>query len=180
MKLHLGERPFECEYCGAGFAQRSNLKTHVQRMHTKLPGHGRRRIKCDECPAMFRLRRCLKTHKKKRHPIKSLKIKILRESKLYMKPDGAEGKRGGLGHDDEGENDIEEGEDGTVGPSLEPIVQLCEPKEEPYSPSYHSAESPYSTSEWSREEEEEAREVQRGRRESKDLPQESSEAGLSK
>ncbi|MCL4138205.1 UNVERIFIED_CONTAM: hypothetical protein GTU68_015004 [Idotea baltica] len=106
-KLHAGDKPFECEHCGAGFAQRSNLKTHIQRMHGKTPGQGRRRIRCDECPAMFRLKRCLKTHKKRRHPIKSLKIKILRESKYHMNSAVVEGEE-----EEEDDDEDDEGDEG--------------------------------------------------------------------
>ena len=157
-KLHSGDRPFECDFCGAGFAQNSNLKTHVQRMHGRGPGAGRRRIRCDECPAMFRLKRCLKTHKKKRHPIKSLKIKILRQSRYLMHPEEAdqeelmdEEEDDDLGdeeeededEEDEEEEDEEEEEEDEIVPSgggestsfiNEPIVQISEPKEEPADP----------------------------------------------
>lgn len=119
-KLHSGNRPFECDHCGAGFAQRSNLKTHIQRMHGKTPGQPRRRIRCDECPAMFRLRRCLKTHKKRRHPIKSLKIKILRESNHHLNSavveggiteEIVEGEEEDCDEDDDGEEGDEEEEE---------------------------------------------------------------------
>ncbi|KAF2354968.1 Zinc finger C2H2-type [Trinorchestia longiramus] len=117
MKLHAGARNHVCDMCGAAFSQRTNLKAHVQRMHNST----HKKLKCDECPSSFRLKRCLKAHKRKRHPIKSLKIKILGESKYFM--------RERSGPDMMEDEDAEEGEDRSY--IAEPIVQLKEPKQEP-------------------------------------------------
>ena len=134
MKLHAGSREYTCDLCGAAFSYRTNLKSHIQRMHNSI----RKKVKCDECPATFRLKRCLKAHKRKRHPIKSLKIKILGESKYFMRERSGPGLAEDI--DESLLEEAEEGEDrsymaGTSASSTsvhsEPLVQIREPKEEP-------------------------------------------------
>ncbi|XP_047740788.1 uncharacterized protein LOC108667192 [Hyalella azteca] len=139
MKLHAGARNHVCEACGAAFSQRTNLKAHVQRMHNSV----KKKLRCDECPSSFRLKRCLKAHKKKRHPIKSLKIKILGESKYFMRD------RGTVESTEEDSNsmdDAEEGEDRSYieepsndlkesfNDQEELSSELKEPKQEPSDP----------------------------------------------
>ena len=125
LKLHSGNRNYSCDMCSAAFSHRTNLKTHIQRMHN-CPI--RKKVRCDECPSTFRLKRCLKIHKKRRHPIKSLRIKILGESKYFMRDRSCQGPIDG----DVDENLLDEPEEGEDRSYIsEPIVHMKEPKEEP-------------------------------------------------
>lgn len=69
----------------------------------------------------------------------------------------AEGENEDEFEDDDEDDDLddgtEDGDEGTEdGPNLEPIVQLQEPKEEPYSPGYNHPDSPYGDDpEWQKE-----------------------------
>lgn len=88
MRLHSGEKPYQCATCDACFAQRSNLKSHEQIHSDERP------YKCSECSAAFRQKTNLKTHKMKKHPVKSLKIKILCDSQYVMEDDMADDEGG--------------------------------------------------------------------------------------
>ena len=61
MRVHTMERPFQCTKCPAKFAQKGNLKTHVERIHT---GKCNKPFICDQCSKSFGLRKTLKHHMK--------------------------------------------------------------------------------------------------------------------
>lgn len=57
-----GERPFQCDLCGARFSQRSNLQSHKRATH-----YDDKRHKCEECGKAFKRRRLLDYHLKAAH-----------------------------------------------------------------------------------------------------------------
>ncbi|XP_050506655.1 zinc finger protein 286A-like isoform X2 [Diabrotica virgifera virgifera] len=62
VNTHLGERPYQCEFCGATFSQRSNLQSHKRATH-----YDDKRYRCAMCEKGFKRRRLLDYHIKAAH-----------------------------------------------------------------------------------------------------------------
>lgn len=62
MRTHTGEKPYQCTYCDAAFAQGNDLKAHVRR-------HTGERFQCDYCSDSFLMGYLLTQHKRTVHGI---------------------------------------------------------------------------------------------------------------
>ncbi|EJD73247.1 zinc finger protein [Loa loa] len=38
VRIHAGNKPYKCGICGKGFAQSSNMRTHVKKIHKERNG----------------------------------------------------------------------------------------------------------------------------------------------
>lgn len=47
MRIHTGDRSYECDECGESFAQKVNLQCHMRTYTSERP------FKCDECSKLF-------------------------------------------------------------------------------------------------------------------------------
>lgn len=86
-RLHSGDKPYECDFCGRPFRQWGDLKYHIQSRHTAEKNHqcefcgkdfarryslvvhrrihtGEKNYKCEHCDKEFRASSYLQVHRK--------------------------------------------------------------------------------------------------------------------
>jgi uncharacterized C2H2 Zn-finger protein len=58
--MHLGEKQYQCEYCGMKFAWKKCYERHISSVHLQLKNY-----KCETCGTMFARKEHLRTHQKR-------------------------------------------------------------------------------------------------------------------
>jgi uncharacterized Zn-finger protein len=64
MEVHLNEKRFICDICGATFRKRSEISFHVAK---HIPNELREKFKCDECDRVFMTKHGCEQHKNNKH-----------------------------------------------------------------------------------------------------------------
>ncbi|CAI2366811.1 unnamed protein product [Moneuplotes crassus] len=64
IRVHLGQKPYQCKICQRGFIQKGNLTKHMKK-HNEGGLHSRKIHKCEFCSKRFTEKYNMKSHKKK-------------------------------------------------------------------------------------------------------------------
>jgi len=69
IQAHFKIKEFQCQICNDKYADKRNLKTHMQRMHPQeaMSMEIAERHHCEECGSHFQYKRELELHKVKEH-----------------------------------------------------------------------------------------------------------------